>query len=205
VNLRATLDDLAPLVEDAKPVVRNDLRPLFDQLRPFAADAAPTLRDLSQTIRAGGRDNDVIDLLGTQPALDRIATREAERNGKQRPGAFEALQKASKGATPQLSFLRPYANDLVGWFDDFSTSGMYDALGSFSRAGLQLNGFTLDPGAGLLPVPPELRRQVFSQAVETGRNNRCPGSVERRAPDGSNPYKPSPDYPCDDRQVPIGR
>ena len=80
-----------------------------------------------------------------------------------------------------------------------------DALGSFSRAGLQLNGFTLDPAAGLLPVPPELRRQFASENLVTGRNNRCPGSAERRAPDGSNPYKPSPDYPCDERQVPVGR
>jgi phospholipid/cholesterol/gamma-HCH transport system substrate-binding protein len=206
VNLRATLDDLDPLVEDAKPVVRNDLRPLFDQLRPFARDAAPTLRDLSQTIEATGRDNDLIDLLETQPALDQIATREAQRNGKQRPGAFTEIQRASKGAVPQISFLRPYANDLVGWFDDFSTSGMYDALGSFSRAGLQLNGFTLDPSLGnLLPVPPELRRQLFGANLVTGRNNRCPGSMERRAPDGSNPFKPSPDYPCDETHVPVGR
>jgi phospholipid/cholesterol/gamma-HCH transport system substrate-binding protein len=206
VNLRATLDDLDPLVADAKPVVRNDLRPLFDELRPFARDAAPTLRDLSRTIRTSGRDNDLVDLLRTQPAVDRIANQAAERNGKERPGAFPATRKAVEGATPQMSFLRPYAPDLVGWFDDFSTSGMYDALGGFSRAGLQFNGFTFDPAAGaLLPVPPEVRRQVFAEGVEVGRNNRCPGSMERRAPDGSNPYKPSPDYPCDDKQVPIGR
>jgi phospholipid/cholesterol/gamma-HCH transport system substrate-binding protein len=206
VNLRATLDDLDPLVADAKPVVKNDLRPLFAELRPFARDAAPTLRDLSRTIRASGRDNDLVDLLRTQPAVDRIANQTAERNGEQRAGAFPATRKAVEGATPQMSFLRPYAPDLVGWFDDFSTSGMYDALGGFSRAGLQFNGFTFDPSAGaLLPVPPEARRQLFSEGVELGRTNRCPGSMERRAPDGSNPYKPSPDYPCDDKQVPIGR
>lgn len=205
VNLRAALDDLDPLVADAKPVVRNDLRPLFSQLRPFAAAAAPTLRDLSRTIQTPGRDNDLVDLLQTQPAVDRIANQEAERNGKTRPGAFKALQQASKEASPQVSFLRPYAPDLVGWFDDFSTSGMYDALGSFSRAGLQLNGFTLDPATGLLPVPPELRRQFASENLTTGRNNRCPGSVERPAADGSNPYKPTPDFPCDEKQVPPGR
>lgn len=205
VNLRAALDDLDPLVEEAKPVVRDDLRPLFDQLRPFARDAAPTLEDLSQTIEASGRDNDLVDLLRTQPAVDQVATQEAQRNGKKRPGAFTEIQRASKGAVPQISFLRPYANDLVGWFDDFSTSGMYDALGSFSRAGLQLNAFTLDPALGLLPVPPELRRQQLGANVATGRNNRCPGSMERRAPDGSNPFKPSADYPCDETQVPIGR
>jgi phospholipid/cholesterol/gamma-HCH transport system substrate-binding protein len=205
VNLRATLDDLDPLVEDAGPVVRNDLRPLFAQLRPFASAAAPTLRDLSRTIRADGRDNDLVDLLRTQPAVDAIANREATRNGATRPGAFKAVQQATKAATPQIAFLRPYANDLVGWFDDFSTSGMYDALGSFSRAGLQFNGFTFDPSAGLLPVPPELRKSLFDANATLGRNNRCPGSVERPASDGSNPFKPTPDFPCDEKQVPPGR
>lgn len=204
VNLRAALDDLDPLVEDAKPVVRRDVRPLFDQLRPFATDAAPTLRDLSQTIRAAGADNDLIDLLATQPAVDAIANQTAQRNGKEREGAFKATQRASEGAIPQIAFLRPYAPDLVGWFDDFSTSGMYDALGGFSRAGLQLNGFTLDPATGLLPIPPALRREVLGAGIATGRSNRCPGSAERPAADGSNPYKPSKDYPCDEKQVPPG-
>jgi phospholipid/cholesterol/gamma-HCH transport system substrate-binding protein len=205
VNLRATLGDLDPLVADARPVVRNDLRPLFAQLRPFAADAGPTLRDLSQTIQASGRDNDLVDLLNTQPAVDRIATQSAQRNGKERPGAFAETRRAVNGAIPQVAFLRPYANDLVGWFDDFSTSGLYDALGSFSRAGLELNGMTLDPGAGLLPVPPELRKQLLSAGTVIGRNNRCPGSAERQAPDRTNPYRPSEDYPCDPKQVPPGR
>jgi phospholipid/cholesterol/gamma-HCH transport system substrate-binding protein len=206
VNLRSTLDALDPLVEDAKPVVRNDLRPLFDELRPFARDAVPTLRDLRRTIRSPGRDNDLVELLQRQPAVDRIANQTAERNGKQRPGAFPATRKAVADAIPQIGFLRPYAPDLVGWFDDFSTSGMYDALGGFSRAGLHFNGFTFDPAAGaLLPVPPEARRQIFGENVVTGRNNRCPGSVERRAPDGTNPYRPSPEYPCDPSHVPVGR
>jgi len=206
VNLRAALDDLDPLVADAKPVVRRDLRPLFAQLRPFARDAEPTLRDLSRTIRTAGSDNDLVDLLGTQPAVDRIANQSARRNGAERPGAFPETRRAVEGALPQISFLRPYAPDLVGWFDDFSTSGMYDALGGFSRAGLQINGFTLDPTLGnLLPVPPELRRRFLGAGVVTDRNNRCPGSAERPAPDGSNPFRPSDDYPCDPKQVPPGR
>ena len=206
VNLRSTLDDLDPLVEDAKPVVKNDLRPLFNELRPFAADAAPTLRDLSVTIRSAGPDNDLVDLLERQPAVDQIANQTAERNGRQRPGAFEEIQRATKGATPQVEFLRPYSNDLIGWFDDFSRSGQYDALGSFSRAGLQFNGFTFDPAVGgLLPVPPELRRELFGAGVVTGRNNRCPGSIERPAEDGSNPFKPFSSFNCDESQTPVGR
>lgn len=206
VNLRAALNDLDPLVEDAKPVIRNDVPPLLDQLRPFARDLQPTVQDLSKTIRTAGADNDLIDLLKTQPAVAQIAVGEAERNGKKRPGAFAQVQDAAKGAVPQLNFVRPYAPDLVGWFDDFSTSGMYDALGGFSRAGLQLNGFTLDPALNLLPVPPELRKQLLGAVgnVQTGRNNRCPGSAERPAADGSNPWKPTPDFNCDLKQVPPG-
>lgn len=205
VNLRATLGDLDPLVAAARPAVRSSLRPLFAELRPFAAGAAPTVRDLSRTIRRPGADNDLVELLRSQPALDRIANVTADRNGKRRPGAFPTLQSASRGSAPQLEFLRPYSPELVGWFDDFSTSGAYDALGSFSRAGLALNQFTLDPLVDeVLPVPPELRRRLTSEALQTGRNDRCPGSLERPAPDGTNPFKPSADFDCDLSQVPVG-
>jgi len=204
VNLRASLDDLTPLVDDAKPIVRTKLSPLLDQLRPFARDAQPAVRDASATVRRRGSDNDLVELLRRQPALDAIATKTARRNGADRAGALPATVKALAGVTPQLAFLRPYSVDLVGWFDDFSTSGAYDAMGNFSRAGLELNGFTLGPLANLLPVPPELRNALLSAGVKTLRNNRCPGSIERTAPDGSNPYKPSPDFNCDDSQRPIG-
>ena len=204
VNLRSSLDDLTPLVDDAKPIVRTKLRPLMDQLRPFARDAQPAVRDLSATVRRSGTDNDLVELLRRQPALDRIATQTAQRNGADRAGALPETIKALAGVTPQLAFLRPYSVDLVGWFDDFSTSGAYDAMGNFSRAGLALNGFSLGPLLNALPVPPQLRNALLSAGVKIGRNNRCPGSLERTAPDGSNPYKPSPDFNCDASQTPIG-
>lgn len=204
VNLRASLDDLTPLVDDAKPIVRSKLRPLLTQLRPFARDAQPAVRDLSATVRRKGADNDLVELLRRQPALDQIATQSAQRNGKDRPGALPQTTKALNGLTPQLAFLRPYSPDLVGWFDDFSTTGAYDAMGNFSRAALALNGFSLGPALNLLPVPPDLRAALLGAGLKTGRNNRCPGSIERAAPDGSNPYKPSADFNCDASQVPIG-
>jgi phospholipid/cholesterol/gamma-HCH transport system substrate-binding protein len=205
VNLRAALDDLDPLVTVSKPIVRDRLRPLFAQLRPFARDAAPTVRDLSKTIRRPGANNDLVELLRLQPAVDKIANSTADRNGKQRPGAFPATRAAVDGATPQAAFWRPYAPDLVGWFDDFSSSGAYDALGSFSRAGLELNQFTLLPTLdAILPVPPALRDALTGGTLAIGRNNRCPGSNERRAADGSNPYRPTPDFNCDPKQVPLG-
>ncbi len=204
VNLRSALDDLDPLVNDAKPVVRTKLIPLLRELRPFAREAQPTVRSLSRTVRRPGADNDLVELLRRQPAINAIANETARRNGEDRPGALPTLRKALRGAAPQLGFLRPYAPDLIGWFDDFSTSGAYDAMGNFSRAGLQLGGFTLGPVLDLLPIPIELRNLLLSAGVKIGRNNRCPGAIERRAADGSNPYRPSPDFNCDPSQVPIG-
>ncbi|MEA2185085.1 MAG: hypothetical protein QOK16_96, partial [Solirubrobacteraceae bacterium] len=49
------------------------------------------------------------------------------------------------------------------------------------------------------------RNAILAAGVKIGRNNRCPGALERRAPDGSNPYKPAPDFNCDDTQTPIGK
>ena len=205
VNLRAALDDVDPLVRESRPVVRK-LRPLFNQLRPFARDAVPTIRDLSRTIQQPGRGNDLIELLRAQPAVDRIANQPGQRNGKERPGAFPESQRAFEGATPQMAFWKPYSPELMGWFDDFSASGLYDALGSFSRSGLAFNAFTAAPTASgaIAPVPPELRDEALSANTVIGRNNRCPGSLERPAPDGTNPYRPTPDFNCDPTQVPVG-
>jgi len=204
VNLRAAFDDLRPLVDEAKPVVDDKLIPLFDQLRPFARGAEPTVRDLSRTIRRRGEDNDLIELLRKQPQVARIALEAAPRNGKRRPGAFPQLQDALKGITPQLGFLRPYAPELTGWFDDFSSTGGADALNLFSRAGVAFNGFTFAPTVGesleLLPVPPELRDDVLGANTVVGTNDPCPGSNERGAI-----FKPTPDFPCDETEVPPGR
>lgn len=204
VDLRASLDDLTPLVDDAKPVVRDKLRPLLNQLRPLALGARPVVRDLSATVRKPGADNDLVELLRRQPAIDAIANQTAERNGSQRAGALPATSKALAGATPQVGFLRPYAPELVGWFDDFATTGAYDALGNYSRAGLAINGFSAGPLGDLVPVPPALRSLLLAAGTKAGRDNRCPGSLERTAADGSNPYIPSPGFDCDPTQTPIG-
>jgi phospholipid/cholesterol/gamma-HCH transport system substrate-binding protein len=197
VNLRATLDDLDPLVDESKPLVRQELPQLLDRLRPLANDAVPTVRDLRRTIRRPGARNDLVELLRLQPAIARIATTRQRRNGEQRPGAFEAVRRASRGVSPQVGYLRPYMPDMMGWFDDFSRSGMYDALGGFSRAGTQFNAFTLTPGLGqLAPVPPQLREVATASNLATGRNNRCPGSSVPPAEDGSNPWIP-PNIDCD--------
>ena len=204
VNLRATLDDLDPLVEESKPVVR-DLRPLLADLRPFARDSAPTFRALARAIRRPGEDNDLIELLAAQPAVERAALKPVTVDGKERRPAFTEMTEALKGSVEPLAFFRPYAPDLVGWMDDYSTSGVYDALGSFSRAGLAVGSFTFSPITGeIVPVPPEDRPEVVAGATKIGRNNRCPGSSERDPGDHSTSWKPTPDFNCDASITPVG-
>ncbi len=198
VNLRGTLDDVDPLVNAAEPVVR-DLRPLLADLRPFARDARPTFRDLARTLGRPGPGNDLGELLRIQPEVAAATTERVRANGAERASTFAALSDALETGAPEMAFFRPYAPDLTGWFDDFSTSGAYDATGAFSRAGLALSAFTFTPGLGLVPVPPALRDDVLAAGAELGRNNRCPGSIERGAI-----FKPSEDFNCDETQVPIG-
>lgn len=197
VNLRRALDDLDPLVDESRPVARK-LRPFLAQLRPLARDARPTLRDLSRLVRAGGADNDLIELTKAAVPLNAAATRSTRRNGRERDGAFPETVDALKVATPELAYARPYAPELTGWFDDFAHSGIYDALGGASRAALHVNAFTL-VGGQLQPIPPQLRQQAFLAGAQTRQLNRCPGSIER-----GGIWKPTPDYNCDETQVPPG-
>jgi phospholipid/cholesterol/gamma-HCH transport system substrate-binding protein len=199
VNLRAAVDDLRPLVEDSKPVTPK-LRRLLAELRPFARDARPTVRDLSSIVRTAGADNDLVELTRGQPALRDIAVSEVERNGKKRRGAFPETVDALRKSVPELSYARPYAVDLTGWFDDFGHSGLYDALGGKSRVGTYVNAFAQVDGV-LKPIPVPQRNEVARSVIATDQRNRCPGAAEHPASDKSNPWKPTPDHNCDPSQV----
>ena len=204
VNLRATLDDLDPLVRDSKPVAKA-LRPFLAQLRPLARDARPTLQDLSTLIDREGPANDLVELTRAQVPVRKIAIGPVRVNGASREGALPASTRALNAGSPELSYARPYAPDLIGWFDDFSHSGVFDALGGISRPAVHASAFFLLEGV-LQPVPPELRDEAF--AASGGRrdqDNRCPGAGDHEAEDGSGPYKPSPDYNCDITQTLPGR
>jgi phospholipid/cholesterol/gamma-HCH transport system substrate-binding protein len=203
VDLRATLDDLEPAVEASKPVTPK-LRRVLAQLRPFAQEAVPTIRDLSGLVRSPGDENDLIELAKSVKPLRDIAIGPVRRNGAERPGSFETTTKSLKGSAPHFAFFRPYAVDFTGWLDDFSHSGIYDANGSASRVATSVNAFAA-VGSQLKLVPDELRDELGNAVVRRGQTNRCPGSMERKARDNSNPYKPSPDFNCDPTQVPPGR
>jgi phospholipid/cholesterol/gamma-HCH transport system substrate-binding protein len=201
VNLRHTLGDLTPLVNESKPVARR-LQPFIDELRPLTHDARPTLRNLARLIRDPRTHQDLITLTQTTVPLRDIAVGPVQANGKQRPGAFPASTDALNGATPETAFGRPYLPDVTSWFNSFSHSGPYDALGGLARAAPFTNAFALVNGM-LQPVPPNLRPQEFLSVATLGQRNRCPGSIERNPGDNSTPYHP-PGFPCDPTQVPPG-
>jgi phospholipid/cholesterol/gamma-HCH transport system substrate-binding protein len=197
VNLRATLDDLDPLVEESKPVAKR-LKPFLAELRPLARNARPTLRDLVSLIKKSGANNDLIELTRSNVPLRNIAVGPVQANGEERKGAFPASTQALHEATPELGYAKYYAPDLTGWFDDFSHTGMYDALGGFSRAAPHVNAMAFLNGT-FFPIPAELRQEVFNTIGSFNQRDRCPGAIERNAV-----YKPSPDYECDESQVPLG-
>ena len=184
VNLRATLDDLDPFVEASKPVAKK-LLPYLNELRPFARDARPVVRDLNQLVRARGKSNDLLELNRTYPGLADIALDEATRNGKERRGAFPEMVEAFTNSAPIVAHGRPYTPDFFGWFDDFSQTGAYDALGSFSRAQTYFNAFSLSNNVPT-PIPLTEQPEAFKKLAKIGQYKRCPGGAESKADDGSN-------------------
>jgi phospholipid/cholesterol/gamma-HCH transport system substrate-binding protein len=188
VNLRAALDDVDPLVDASKPVAR-ELGPFLTQARAFAADAEPTIRDLRLVIRRPGRNNDSIELVNSAPPLEDIALISKERSvapggrresvGRTR-GAFPEAIDAFRGSTPIFAQSRPYTTDLMGWFDDFSTTGPgFDALGLNARAQLGFHEiFGVEDGVPRLNAGP----------LRSGQYKRCPGGAEAPAADGSNVF-----------------
>ena len=197
LNLRNTLDTLDPFVEASKPVARK-LGPYLDELRPFAREAVPTVRRLRRLARTPGRQNDLFELNRTYPALADIATVQKRRSmdfgtgekdvGDVR-GAFPEMAEAFEKSTETIAHGRPYTVDFVGWMDDFSHTGAYDALGSFSRAQIYVNAFSLDDGVptGAL-IPPAQRGESFKELARLRQVKRCPGASEEPAPDNSNVF-----------------
>jgi phospholipid/cholesterol/gamma-HCH transport system substrate-binding protein len=203
VNLRAALDDVDPLVQASKPVARK-LLPFLNQLRPFANEAKPTVRDLSQILRRAGRFNDLTELNRTYPALAEIATETRRRNGADRRGAFPELSQALTDTAPTVAHGRPYTVDLVGWFDDFSTTGAYDALGSFSRVQTFVNALSTQLYGGV--IPREQRGAALKLLLQTEEFKRCPGASEAPAADGSNVWSAAEqkELDCDESDRAVG-
>jgi phospholipid/cholesterol/gamma-HCH transport system substrate-binding protein len=187
VNLRSALDDVDPLVDASKPAVKR-LGPFLDQARLFVRDGEPTIRDLSRTISQKGPNNDLIELVRSFPPLAREALDDRRVNGADRRGAFPETTDALRAAAPSIAFGRPYTPDFVGWMDDFSTTGAYDANGGFSRAWINFSEILYGPG-------PKLKQF-----------RRCPGANEQPAADGSNVFsaEQAAALDCDPNQRSVG-
>jgi phospholipid/cholesterol/gamma-HCH transport system substrate-binding protein len=187
VNLRSALDDVDPFVDASKPAVKR-LGPFLDQARLFVRDGEPTIRDLSRTISQKGPNNDLIELVKSFPPLAREALDDRRVNGADRRGAFPETTDALRAAAPSIALGRPYTPDFVGWMDDFSTTGGYDANGGFSRAWINFSEILY--GAG-----PKLKQF-----------RRCPGANELPAADGSNVFsaEEAAALDCDPNQRSVG-
>jgi phospholipid/cholesterol/gamma-HCH transport system substrate-binding protein len=193
VNLRTTLDDVDPLVDASKPVAKK-LQRFLPELRAFTRGARPTIADLNDIVLKSGKDNDLVDLTKTFPGLASIALDTKRRSvspGGHRvsvgrvPGAFPATVDALEDSAPIIAFGRPYTVDMVGWFDDFSNTGVVDALGGISRVQVYFNAFTIQNN---IPTPLNLedRGQDFKNIAKLFQYKRCPGGAEVPASDGSN-------------------
>jgi phospholipid/cholesterol/gamma-HCH transport system substrate-binding protein len=194
VNLRATLDDLDKLTAASKPVAPK-LAPFFKTLRPLLREARPTVRDLSALIRTAGPNNDLIDILNKTPDL-------AQQFGVSSQLTIRALQKSQ----PVVTFIRPFAPELIGWIRDFGEgASAYDANGHYARISPTFNAFsfTSNPTGGVLtPVPPVGR----SQFAQTNILKRCPGAASQAPADKSAPFLDDGrlDGQCNPNEVPPG-
>ncbi|MGI8460405.1 MAG: MlaD family protein [Solirubrobacterales bacterium] len=223
VNLRAAADDLEPLIVATGPVA-DRLGPFFTEFRAAARGAVPTIRDLDQVIRRGGADNDLVELTRLAVPLADVALGEGRPECGDSPasdyeqaadddftqGSLGETTCALRNSMPILSHFRPYTPELVGWFDDFSTSGTLDASGGIGRIAGTFNSFSLSSSNGLpdllSPVDPT---DLFGAGgsgplLDVGNTKRCPGALERDPGDGSTPFTDEGQLDCDPSQVPVG-
>ncbi len=220
VNLRAALTDLNPLVAASLPVA-DRLRPFFAEFRAAARDAVPTIRDLSEIVRRPGKANDLVELTRSQVPLARAAVGSGAPDCGSDPandfdqaadddfsqGALGETTCALTNSLPQISNLRAFTPELVGWFDGFSTSGSLDASGGLGRIAATFNAFSPSPSGLsnlLLPVDVGDALEGLSPSFDVNNNARCPGSLERDPGDGSTPFTDGGNLNCDPSQVPTG-
>ena len=196
MNLRATLDDLDPLVADSKPATK-DLAPFLRELRPLVRDAKPTIADLSHARPAPGH----------RQRPGRGHAQAARLPEGREPGASRAAPGRCKKGQPVLEFIRPYIPELVGWFRDFGVGAAnYDANGHYARIQPIFNAFQLEE----LPAgPPQLVPLPVAQrlaGLQTRHAQALPGLGQpaRRRTARRRSATPAATSTATRRQVPAG-
>ena len=192
VNLRATLDDLDPLVNTSKRATKN-LEPFLKKLRPVARRAVPVFGDLARAALLPGPNNDLGDLVKDLVPLHRRGA-PASRSGI----------RALNASQPTITFARPYGPDLIGSIGKLgAVSGYYDGDGNYAR--VQAAAFNLfrynSVTTNLDPIPPSEKFDGFDFRIST----RCPGGATQPIA-GSNPFLDQGRLAgkCDPADVPPG-
>jgi phospholipid/cholesterol/gamma-HCH transport system substrate-binding protein len=192
--VRPALTDLRALVRASDPVSR-ELTPFFRDLQPVVSRAVPAFRDFRAVFDQPGKADDALDALRLLPSLGRITDR-----------AFAQAEKTLGDSAPVLSFVRPYAPDLVGFVRSFgSAAATYDANGHYARTVPVFDAFSFtdDPLGGTL-TPKDRSEKGRSPYLSTGNLRRCPGSALPGLSDASAPFVdngPLANPDCDPSEV----
>src|SRR4051794_10444184 len=177
-SARPALIDLRALVDASDPASRT-LAPFLHDLRPVASRAIPAFTDFRLLFDQPGASNDVLDALRTLPSLGRLTDK-----------AFPQAEKTLSQSEPVLSFIRPYAPDLIGFVRSFgSAAATYDANGHYARTVPVFDAFnfTDDPAGGTLTLKDRSARGK-SPYLSTGNLRRCPGASLPALSDASIPF-----------------
>ncbi len=177
VNLRATLDDLDPLVAASYPATEN-LAPFLRRLKFTAKDSKPVFKDLGKVVNLNGPSNDLADALQDLPTV---------RNAGNT--AWPAAIDAMDASQPNLAFIRPYTPDIFGVLAKLGeTSAYYDANGHYARVNpAAANIYDYDSGTNSLN-PIFTDRGAQFDALDFGVFRRCPGGGTQQSADLSNPF-----------------
>ena len=175
VNLRAALDDLDPLVQDAL-VGTKDLAPFLRDVRTVVDPAIPVFDDLTVALDRKGPSNDLTDALLASPATEKAASQ-----------SVEPTLAALDAGQPNVAFARPYTPDLIGLLAKFGqVTAYYDADGHYARVAPAGANIFQNTGGTLTPLAPA---QQFDQyaALGLGPFLRCPGGSTQAGAAGRPP------------------
>jgi phospholipid/cholesterol/gamma-HCH transport system substrate-binding protein len=194
VNLRATLDDLDPLIATTRTGTR-DLAPFLRRLRPVVSKSVPVFKDLRLTVRRKGKHNDLGSTLKNLPPAQNKASK-----------ALPATIVAFGRTVDEVAFARGYSPDLVGWLTKFGeVTSFYDGNGHYARVeSANSDLFRCAPVGGTCALDPIPISQQFAD-LDFEISTRCPGGATQPIP-GSNPFLDNGnlDGRCDPNDVPPG-
>ena len=177
-SVRPALTDLRALVRASDPVSRQ-LAPFFRDLQPVVSRAVPAFYDFRRTFDRPGKSDDLLDALQLLPSLGRLTDK-----------AFPQAEKTLGDSAPVLSFIRPYAPDLIGFVRSFAgAAATYDANGHYARTVPVFDAFnfTDDANGGTLTLK-DRNAKGSSPYMTNGHLRRCPGASLPALSDASQPF-----------------